>query len=680
MPNKTSTPNILLIMSDEFRYPRYFKTPDELGKMSNDDLIKEAIKYVLAFKEFPDEIKNNVAVLSDINKFFPGLIALRENAVVLCNHTIAATACVPSRAVLFTGHYGNETGVTQTDGIFKSGEDENFPWLDKDGIPTTGDWFCAAHYETHYFGKCHFALSNNDKLTAFGFDNWNNSSPEPHGSNPANLGIYRDPGFASLVTDFIDQKANGGSVDKPWFAVASFTNPHDITTYPALLRKILPDNAEGASATVPAEPLNIPEKGVSSKKQSEVNNSKPKTEKNIDTKLSVSLNPFGFPQDNADLPDSWNEKLRDNNKPDCQYDFSLKMGIAAAASASDNLVTTKNSPDLVGLPFQLTTNNPEKWSKAYLQYYTYLHTVLDPHINSILQKLEATEMDKNTIIVFAPDHGDYGAAHGMLIEKWHTAYQEAIQVPVVVKLPGSGSYKSIDNLTSHIDILPTLLGLVGVNINDLEVTVPNYKSLDKEEVFEGDKLIGADLSNLIMGIDSDIRYKDGTVRNEILFVTADKITEPLALENKNGWPGNYKVFNDAIDYFKNDGPLNYGGTGKNKTQNWTDWTQYLKVTEAPNGRSVCSPCSIQCVRQGDWKLVRYYEDSKSEAGNQWELYNLKDDPNEMKNLLVYNATTFPTVCDPSGEHAGQYESKAGTLRTLLYQLVLKYKAADAVPV
>jgi arylsulfatase A-like enzyme len=668
-----STPNILLIMADEFRYPRYFKNPDELVNMSNDDLIKEAIKYVLAFKEFPAEISGNETVLNSINKFFPGLIKLKENAVVLCNHTIAATACVPSRAVMFTGHYGNETGVTQTDGIFKSGEDENFPWLDKDGIPTTGDWFCAANYETHYFGKCHFAISDADKLTGFGFDNWNDSSPEPHGSNPANLGIYRDVGFASLVTDFIDQKADGDSGNKPWFAVASFTNPHDITTFPALPRQILPDGSEGTSTAIPAEPLNIPKTGVVSKKQSEVNK-ETDPETNIDTDLSVSLNPFGFPQDNADLPGSWNEVLRENNKPDCQYDFSLKMGIAASASASDSLVPTKNAP-LIGLPFQLTTNDPEKWSKAYLQYYTYLHSVLDPHIKSILQKLEETGLDKNTIVVFAPDHGDYGVAHGMLIEKWHTAYQEAIHVPVVVRLPDSNSYKSINNLTSHIDILPTLLGLAGIDINELTVTQAGV-------AYPGDQLIGADLSNLIQGIDSDIRYKDGTDRNEILFVTADMITEPLNVQDKNNWPDNYKVFNDAIDYYKNDGPLNYGGAGINKNQKWIDWTQYLKVANTPNGRSVCSPCHVQCVRQGEWKLVRYYEDSTSEVGNQWELYNLNDDPNEMSNLLVYNGS-FPTVYDPEGKLlAGQItgiSDKATGLKTLLYQLVKNYNAADGIP-
>jgi arylsulfatase A-like enzyme len=52
---------------------------------------------------------------------------LRQNAVVLRNHTIAASACTPSRAVIYTGQYGTRTGVTQTDGLFKNGDAPNFP-------------------------------------------------------------------------------------------------------------------------------------------------------------------------------------------------------------------------------------------------------------------------------------------------------------------------------------------------------------------------------------------------------------------------------------------------------------------------------------------------------------------------------------------------------------------------
>lgn len=169
----------------------------------------------------------------------------------------------------------------------------------------------------------------------------------------------------------------------------------------------------------------------------------------------------------------------------------------------------------------------------------------------------------------------------------------------VVKLPGSTTYKSIDKLTGHIDILPTLLGLAGINLNELAVTQVGVD-------YFGKQLIGADLSNLIRGIDADI-YKDGKIRNEILLVTDDMITQPLDTPN-NEEDQKYGVFTKAIYYYKS--PDSGRGTYKKKENAlWEQWTQYLK------DGAVCSPCRVQCVHQGNWKLVRYFEDSNSETGN-----------------------------------------------------------------
>jgi hypothetical protein len=49
--------------------------------------------------------------------------------------------------------------------------------------------------------------------------------------------------------------------------------------------------------------------------------------------------------------------------------------------------------------------------------------------------------------MFAADHGEYGAAHGMMMEKWHTAYQEALAVPVVFS-----DSTELHNLVSYADI------------------------------------------------------------------------------------------------------------------------------------------------------------------------------------------------------------------------------------
>lgn len=663
-------PNILLIMADEYRFPRYFKDQGKAGETYG---MLEPIKHILGFQGGPDDI-------AEFERYFPGIVQLRNNAVVLRNHTIGATACVPSRAVLFTGQYGHQTGVKQTDGIFKDGNSPEFPWLKANGIPTLGDWFREAGYETHYFGKCHFANPPHHSLLAFGFDDWEKSYPEPHGTLVNNLGYYRDHGFADLVTTFLrgkglaldyDRQEAEGKDDNdrsPWLAVASFTNPHDITGYPLQVGQVTKGALQFDTENEELAPLPIPAWGSRSAPPE-------------NGTWQLELNPDGFAQENANLPPNWNEDLRDNNKPDCQYDYSLKIGMAVASAAATVLTENinsalgskfaaqkiaDNSPRLLGLPFQLT-KTPEDWSTKYLQYYTYLHHYLDQHINRIMTTLKETGLLDNTIVVFAPDHGDYGASHSMMIEKWHSAYQEAIHVPVVVCLPPGMSnddtqqMRQIDQLTSHIDMVPTLLGLAGVSLEDRAKYAKNLK-----KHHEVPALIGADLSGLITGTqDGPVRDGKASIRKGVLFVTDDMITRPLLGEA----PESYHVFLKAVNHFiHTDNP------------DWQPLTTSL--AEGP----VRLPCRVQCVRQEEWKLVRYFTDSKEEGNNQWELYNLHKDPIENVNLIVYSATgkDFPEPISrkklaEQGFNAKEIKQKAIELRELLYQLVTDYQAADGVP-
>src|SRR5580698_6108242 len=139
MSRPSDRPNVLVILADQMRTP----PPPGVGGMAPD------LAEILGFAG--DAEGNRFA------RFFPGMLALRRHAVVLRQHCIASSACTPSRAVMFTGHFGSRTGVTQTDGLGKHGHERRFPWLDAGGIPTVGDWFRAAGYSTHWFGKWHLS-------------------------------------------------------------------------------------------------------------------------------------------------------------------------------------------------------------------------------------------------------------------------------------------------------------------------------------------------------------------------------------------------------------------------------------------------------------------------------------------------------------------------------------------
>ena len=86
---------------------------------------------------------------------------------------------------------------------------------------------------------------------------------------------------------------------------------------------------------------------------------------------------------------------------------------------------------------------------------------LDSQIGRLMDHLRASGLIDNTLIVFTSDHGDMTGAHGGLIDKG-LPYEEAMRVPLAfhhASLPAA----RLNNLALNMDILPTALGLMGVD-------------------------------------------------------------------------------------------------------------------------------------------------------------------------------------------------------------------------
>ncbi len=80
-----------------------------------------------------------------------------DHGVSFDRHYTGSLACVPSRPTLFTGQYPDVHGVTQTDGLGKMADDSRMRWLRPGEVPTLGNWFRAAGYDTVYDGKWHIS-------------------------------------------------------------------------------------------------------------------------------------------------------------------------------------------------------------------------------------------------------------------------------------------------------------------------------------------------------------------------------------------------------------------------------------------------------------------------------------------------------------------------------------------
>ena len=598
MSRKANKPNILFILVDQMRMP-----PNQIN-------LTPRIAELNQVLSFDPALKDDNPFLA----FFPAFRRLRRHGVRLGRHHIAAAACVPSRVSLYTGQYPSRHLATQTAGMFKQAYDPGFPWLPNNQVPTAGDWFRAAGYSSHYFGRHDFTSPPAPSLEEWGFSDWSLSWPSSQGGGPGNLGVFRDIGFADVANGFFSRKALGVETNirniynstnatkdqTPWFAVAAFVNPHDITGWPLPWLGGVQTGASGDGDNDPegifaqigallAAPAPIPSQGERSRAPA-------------GGTYRVPLNPDGFPQDNSLLAPSWNSDL--STKPTCQYEASFKIGQGFLALYPQQLW------QVAPLPYKSAARSQE-WLLAHLQAYIYFQYLVNLEIDKLLANLEEIGLLDDTVIVFTSDHGEMGGAHGGQIEKWHNAYRETVHVPFVVSSPrvnpSPDTMVDIDKVTSHIDLLPTLLGLAGYNKADQAALQPLILG---HEVYP---LPGRDLSGLISG-DESVQADDA---EGVLFVTQDDITLPT---DRSSLPATFTAYLKIVD------------------------EAIAKGKQNTNPGPIAQPNHVYAYCEEGWKLVRYIDGRRSEGGSpdpatyepdQWELYDLSQDPAETINLVSW---------------------------------------------
>jgi N-sulfoglucosamine sulfohydrolase len=117
-------------------------------------------------------------------------------------------------------------------------------------------------------------------------------------------------------------------------------------------------------------------------------------------------------------------------------------------------------PGDVVLPPYLVDTPETRYERA--GYYD-LVSELDALYGEILDTLDAAGKARDTIVIFVSDHGA-----GFPFEKW-TNYDAGLRVPMIVRWPGRvAAGTRSDAMVSLVDVLPTLLELVGAPTADLD--------------------------------------------------------------------------------------------------------------------------------------------------------------------------------------------------------------------
>ena len=98
---------------------------------------------------------------------------------------------------------------------------------------------------------------------------------------------------------------------------------------------------------------------------------------------------------------------------------------------------------------------------AAARYYG-LVTSVDDMVGRIMRTLDERNLYDDTIVLFTSDHGDMLYSHG--VTKKQRPHEESANVPFIIRYPESNIVPGTvsDLLMSSVDILPTVLGLVGI--------------------------------------------------------------------------------------------------------------------------------------------------------------------------------------------------------------------------
>ena len=106
---------------------------------------------------------------------------------------------------------------------------------------------------------------------------------------------------------------------------------------------------------------------------------------------------------------------------------------------------------------QISKQHTRDARRAYFANVSYL----DERIGEILEVLKSLRLDDNTVILFCADHGDMLGERGL----WYkmSFLEPSARVPLMIHAPGRFAPRQVTTPVSLMDILPTLVDLVGGN-------------------------------------------------------------------------------------------------------------------------------------------------------------------------------------------------------------------------
>ena len=356
----------------------------------------------------------------------PNIDRIARNGAIFLNSYVTNSLCGPSRATMLTGQFSHMHGFTRNGQRY-----DNAQWNWPRALGQQG-------YQTALFGKWHLNYSPEGA----GFDAWKVLDDQGKYYNPDIITPderSQVEGYATdLITDYsLEWLEKERDPDKPFAILIHHKAPHR-NFMPAIrhLQKYLGtefpvptnyfDHYDGRPAAA-AQEMNIYEDMYEG-------HDLHMTKETGSSELRFDRWPDDFARMTDAQREAWDARLQANND-------------------------AINQADLHGRDLAL-------WKyQRYMNQYLATVTAVDESVGRVLDWLERTGLDKNTIVVYTSDQGFYLGEHGWFDKRF--MYEESLRTPLVMQYPGHiAPGTRVEAPVQNVDYAPTFLDFAGLPARD----------------------------------------------------------------------------------------------------------------------------------------------------------------------------------------------------------------------
>ena len=366
----------------------------------------------------------------------PNIDRISEEGMLFTNASVTNSICAPSRAVILTGKHSHING--KIDNIAKFDDSQmTFPQLFKEN-----------GYQTAMFGKLHFG--NNPK----GIDDFLILPGQGDYINPRFLGKDKDTIITGYVTDVItdltlDWFRYKRDKNKPFLTFYLHKAPHRAwwpspEKFAEFYDKKFPepetlyDDYSGRGTAAKTAEMNLLTH-MQYMQDSKVRPSVFEKMNNVEPKIIYARGDGTFFEPSSN---SFNNRYgRANEEQKKKYDVTLD----------------KISKDFESNWPKMNDKEKMQWKfQRYMQDYLATISSVDDNVGRVLDYLDDTGLDKNTIVVYTSDQGFYLGEHGWFDKRF--IYDESFKTPLMIKWPNQiNPGTTNDEMVQNLDFAQTFL-------------------------------------------------------------------------------------------------------------------------------------------------------------------------------------------------------------------------------